>query len=96
MRLPEKPSLLVQSGEKLELAGNREATVDGCGGVLEYTQNVVCIRYGHGVLRFVGRGLTLHSLEQHSLIVSGYITEIAYAARGELLTPLPENGGEQP
>jgi hypothetical protein len=86
----QKSSLLVQSGEKMELAGNREATVDGCGGVLEYTHSVVCVRYGRGVLRFSGQGLSLQSLACSSLIISGYITQIAYAARGELLPPLPE------
>ncbi|MDD3229710.1 MAG: YabP/YqfC family sporulation protein [Oscillospiraceae bacterium] len=91
MKFPDEPSLLAQSGAKLELAGNREATVDGCGGVLVYTQEVVCIRYGRGVLRFTGRGLSLHSLEARSLIISGYITDIAYAARNSLLPELKQS-----
>ena len=95
MKLPEKPALLAQAGEKLELAGNREATVDGCGGVLEYTEDVVRIRYGRGVLRFLGRGLTLHSLSVRTLVVTGYITEIDYAARGEML-PQRETEKEEP
>ena len=95
MKLPEKPVLLAQSGEKLELAGNREATVDGCGGVLEYTEEAVRIRYGRGVLRFLCRGLTLHSLAVKTLVVTGYITEIDYAARGEML-PVREAEKEEP
>lgn len=95
MKLPEKPTLLAQAGEKLELAGNREATVDGCGGVLEYTEEEVRIRYGHGVLRFLGRGLTMHSLAVKTLVVTGYITEIDYAARGDML-PERELEKEEP
>jgi sporulation protein YqfC len=90
MKFPEKPSLLTQSGEKIEIAGNREATVDGCGGVLEYTQEVISIRYGKGIARFAGRGLALHSLAAHSLVISGYITDIAYASRSEMLPELPK------
>ena len=86
----EHAPLLLQTGARLELAGNREATVDGCSGVLVYTDSDVRVRYGRGILRFCGRGLTLRCLAEHSLIVTGYITGISYAARGELLPPVEE------
>ena len=77
MRLPwEGAGLLAENGPRMELGGNREATVDGCGGVLEYSDETVRIRYGKVVVRFTGRGLRLHSLTAKSLVVSGWITGI--------------------
>lgn len=63
-----------QGGPRLEMCGNRQILVEGCGGVLEYTQEAVRLRYGRLVLRFTGRGLCLHALSARSLTISGWIT----------------------
>ena len=74
----EAHGLLAENGPRIELGGHREATVDGCGGVLEYTEEVVRIRYGRGVVKFSGAGLRLHSLAAKSLILSGKIQKIEF------------------
>lgn len=84
MRIPwEEAGLLAQNGPRMELGSNREATVDGCGGVLEYSGESVRVRYGGGVVRFTGRGLRLHSLAARSLVVSGWIARIEFLRIGE-------------
>mgnify|MGYP001624279183 CR=1 FL=1 len=65
----EAHGLLAENGPRMELGGRREATVDGCGGVLEYTETVVRIRYGRGVVKFSG---------ERSLILSGEIQKIEF------------------
>ena len=74
----EAHGLLAENGPRMELGGRREATVDGCGGVLEYTETVVRIRYGRGVVKFSGERLRLHSLAAKSLILSGEIQKIEF------------------
>lgn len=64
----------------LELRGNREATVEGCCGVLEYDDDVVRVKTRRQVVRFTGRGLAIRSLTADALVVTGYITGIEFLA----------------
>ncbi len=63
---------------RMELNGNREAVVEGCGGVLEYDETVVRVRTPGQVVRFTGRGLSIRSLTADALVVTGYITGIEF------------------
>ncbi len=62
----------------MEINGNREAVVDGCGGVLEYNDGVVRIVMRGKTVRFTGRGLTIRCLTADSLVVTGYLTGIEF------------------
>lgn len=62
----------------MEVNGNREAVVEGCGGVLEYDETVVRVRTPGHVVRFTGRGLTIRCLTADALVVTGYITGIEF------------------
>lgn len=62
----------------MEVNGNREAVVEGCGGVLEYGDDVVRVKAGKMVLRFTGRGLEIKCLTADSLVVVGFITGIEF------------------
>jgi sporulation protein YqfC len=62
----------------MEINGNREAVVEGCGGVLEYDDDVVRIRTHGQIVRFTGRGLTIRSLTADALVVAGFITGIEF------------------
>ncbi|MCI1966706.1 MAG: YabP/YqfC family sporulation protein [Oscillospiraceae bacterium] len=77
-----KENLLVRSGlhmpTHIELNGNTEAIVDGCGGVLEYDTDVVRIRTGKLIVRFTGRDLVIKCLTADSLVVTGYFTGIEF------------------
>ncbi|WBY64548.1 YabP/YqfC family sporulation protein [Thermocaproicibacter melissae] len=72
----EMSGLSIQS--HMELNGNREAVVEGCGGVLEYDETVVRVRTPNHVVRFTGRGLTIRCLTADALVVTGYITGIEF------------------
>lgn len=65
----------------MEINGNREAVVDGCGGILEYSSETVRIRTGKMIVRFGGRGLAIRSLTADALVVTGFITGIEFAVR---------------
>lgn len=62
----------------MELNGNHEVVVDGCGGVLEYDSDVVKIKTGKQIVRFTGRGLNIKCLTADSLIVEGFLTGIEF------------------
>jgi sporulation protein YqfC len=75
-KMLEMSGLSIQS--HMELNGNREAVVEGCGGVLEYDETVVRVRTPNHVIRFTGRGLTIRCLTADALVVTGYITGIEF------------------
>lgn len=63
----------------MEINGNREATVEGCRGVLEYDTDIVRIKTNKGVVQFSGRGLVIKCLTADALVVTGFITGIAFS-----------------
>ena len=75
-KLPDMSELAMRA--HMELNGNREAVVEGCGGVLEYDETVVRVRIPGQVVRFTGRGLSIRSLTADALVVTGYITGIEF------------------
>lgn len=62
----------------MEINGNQEAVLEGCGGVLEYDTGVVRVKAGKLIVRFTGRGLVIKCLTTDSLVVSGFITGIEF------------------
>lgn len=70
------PSLL--SGFRLEISGNREAVLEGCGGVLEYSEETIRVRAGKMSVRFSGRGLKIKCLTADSFVVEGYLTGLEF------------------
>ena len=76
--LLEIPSSSLGGIPQMEIAGNREAVIDGCQGILEYDENVVKLTTGKMSIRFFGRGLQIKVLTHDSAVVTGFITNIDF------------------
>lgn len=63
---------------QIELAGNREAVVEGCQGILEYDENIVKLAAGKMSIKFTGRGLQIKVLTHDSAVVDGFISSIEF------------------
>ncbi len=66
------------SGVRFEMTSNREVTVEGCRGILQYDENIIRLNTGKMVTSFCGRGLAIKCLTPDSLIVEGFITSIEF------------------
>ncbi len=62
----------------LELTGNREMTVEGCKGVLEYDEDVVKLNLGKMILQVRGRDLNIKGLTDDSAVLEGYFLSIEF------------------
>lgn len=62
----------------LEMKSNREVTIDGCKGILEYDAEIIRINTGNMVVTFKGRGLNIKCLTTSSIVVEGFILSIAF------------------
>lgn len=62
----------------LELLDNSQAVVEGCKGVLAYSDELVRLACGRRILSFLGAGLQVRCLSASTAVVTGTILEIRY------------------
>jgi len=78
LNVPSLPPSSLLSGFRMEISGNREAVLEGCGGVLEYSEEAIRVRAGKMSIRFTGRNLKIKCLTADSLVVEGYLTGLEF------------------
>lgn len=67
---------------RIECNGNREAVVEGCGGILEYSDEVIRLTANGMVVRFTGRGLSIGGMAHGYAVVTGVISSVEFLTRG--------------
>ena len=77
-RVLDLPVDLVAGMVHFEFSGNREVSIEGCRGILEYDENIVCIDTGKMTVRFMGRGLELRNFTDHSAVIDGFISSVEF------------------
>ena len=75
------PGAVTTQEMQIELAGNTEAVITGCTGVLEYDPGVIRLAGKKLSAAFTGRGLVLRALTQNSAVVQGYILNVEFIER---------------
>ena len=63
---------------QIEICGNREATVEGCMGILEYSDSSVAVNTGKLTVRFSGCSLTITEMQGSRTVIRGIITGIDF------------------
>lgn len=63
---------------RIEMSGNREIIIDGCKGVVEYTENNIRISLGKSVLSLSGDNLLIQSFDNDVVIINGQISDIDF------------------
>lgn len=74
----ELPSGALSGAARIELSGNRRAVVEGCRGILEYEDGIIRLNTTSGVIRFIGRDLSMNCLSEDSAVVTGFILSVEY------------------
>lgn len=62
----------------LEFSGNRQVTVEGSTGVLQYESEVIKINTKLMIIAFYGRNLNLKSISPMTVIIEGFITNTEF------------------
>lgn len=65
---------------RIEMTGNREIIIDGCKGVVEYTENNIRLSLGESVMSLSGDSLLIQSFDNDVVIISGQISDIDFTA----------------
>lgn len=63
---------------RVELLENRQAVVEGCKGVLEYSEDCIRLSSDRTILRFTGTDLALKTFSGGSAIVEGRISGLEF------------------
>lgn len=72
------PPSALSGVSQIEIAGNREAVIDGCQGILEYDENNIKLTTGKMAVRFSGRALQIKVLTHDSAVIEGFISNIEF------------------
>lgn len=62
----------------VEISGNREAVVEGCRGVLGYSDTLISLNAGKLIIKISGCELTVVSMQNSQAVVRGVISGIEY------------------
>lgn len=77
-RALELPAGTIGGGAHIELHANREAVIDGCRGIIDYSEDAVRMNVGSGSVTFFGRNLMLKNLTDREAILAGHIQRIEF------------------
>lgn len=64
----------------IEMLGNREIIVDGCKGVVEYSENLIKLNTGELVIGFTGTDMLIKSFDCDMAVITGRIAEITFVS----------------
>ncbi len=72
------PEILCKDLPHIEAEGNREISVDGCKGILEYTQEKIKINAGKLIIVFTGEEMEIKTYSEIQTVISGNILGIEF------------------
>lgn len=72
------PAGTLTKGAQIVLSSNREATIEGCKGVLEYSGDKIRLSTGNSIIRFSGSELEIKSLSPGHAAIKGFIVSIEF------------------
>lgn len=72
------PPTLISSEPAIELWGNKQITVDGCKGILEYGENLIRISCGKYAVNISGENLELKNMTERSCMITGVFESLSF------------------
>ena len=63
---------------RVELLGNKQAVVDGCKGIIEYTDQSIRLSGEKQIVKFVGTALELQCFDESGAVVVGNIVQVEF------------------
>lgn len=67
----------------IQTRGNREVSVDGCKGILEYEQGRIRLNTGKLIITFIGEGIEIEAYSVLQTVITGNIVSIEFEGNTE-------------
>ena len=78
LRMLDLPEYSVTQGARIEISSNREAVVENCRSILEYTPETVRLLTPKMTVKFVGKELRIDNMNRSSATVRGKINSLEF------------------
>lgn len=72
------PQKVISNKAQIEMSGNNEIIIDGCQGVLEYSEELVKVASGSMVIKLTGTGFEIKCLSGNGIIIDGFIKTLEF------------------
>lgn len=69
------------SGVRIEILSNREMSIDGCKGIVEYNDEYIKIRISEGFVVILGSSFKIPVFDGPLITISGKISSIEFSVR---------------
>ena len=63
---------------QINLKGNREVIIDGCYGIIEYSDCLISVNIGKSTLKIIGCDFSISDYSESNIIVKGIIKSIEF------------------
>jgi len=80
LKILEMPEYSVSQGTRIEINSNREAVVENCRSILEYTPEIIRLLTPKMTVRFIGKDLRIENMSKSSAMVTGKIESLEFLA----------------
>lgn len=77
-RIPLLPELAIEYPQ-IQIQSNKEAVIEGCRGIIEYSDEIVRLNVDKMELKVYGRDLNLKCLTGENIVITGRFERIEYA-----------------
>lgn len=64
----------------IEFMGGSDVTVEGCKGVVEYSEDVIALNLGKNILRFRGASLEISVFSEEQAVIKGDIAIMEFSS----------------
>ena len=72
------PLGVIRDGSYYEINSNKEVTIEGCRGIIQYEKNLVKLNMQNMITVFCGRNLEIKCLTKDSLVITGFVTSVQF------------------
>ncbi len=63
---------------QIELISNTQARLDGCKGIIEYSESKISLNLGNVCAEFCGAELNMNAFEDEQVVLSGIFSSISF------------------
>jgi sporulation protein YqfC len=77
-KMLEIPDEVFSDRPKITTVGRREVFVENYKGIIEFTNEIIRINSGHGIIRITGKNMKIREITNEDIIIYGDIDNIDY------------------
>lgn len=79
----ELPKDIILDLPRINIIGNLEIGIENHKGIIEYSEEMIRVRFKGGAIRILGQSLLIKTITKEAIIICGKINSIVFDIRGD-------------